>query len=391
MKKNILLLYIALFFSCSSESSNSGDSGESQKLSCKEADGPVACFGKLQAAGSKLTGSKTGSRALQLRGVSLGWSNSGWESARFFAEETVNAMADHWKAEIIRVPVGYAASSALGEYNGSYLADKEGNMNRAKAAIDAAIAKGVYVIIDWHSHDAHIKPADAIEFFEEMAGTYGSNDHVIFEIYNEPNCKEEGISECPENRALWADIKSYAETIIPIIRKHSNNLILIGTRFYSRYVTDAIGNVPSCETCDNLAYVLHFYAQNHYLNRYVANATDPNEPSFKQAITSAMDAGLLVFISEYGTTNSNGGQGEQYDSHNAENADEWHAFMDEKKISSCAWHINDKAESSAFFGITPRRNFDMASWANENEMTASGKYIFNKLRTYSQTAEWRGQ
>jgi endoglucanase len=394
MKKALFSLCLAAFFSCSSEKGNDkGNDNANEPLPCKEADGPVACYGKLQVNGNKLTGSKTGTnRAVQLRGVSLGWSNTGWESARFFTEATVNAMVDDWKAEIIRVPMGHSISIHSGEYGGSYMANKDANMTRVTTAIDAAIAKGVYVIIDWHSHYAHLRPEEAEEFFGEMTSKYGQNDNVIFEIYNEPKCKEE-VRDCDpyEEKVPWADIKSYAEQIIPVIRANSSNLILVGTRFFSRYVNDVINNEPSCNGCENLAYVLHFYAQNHTLDRYVANANDQNDPSFRQAITQAMDAGLHVFISEYGTTNSNGGQGEHYESHSDSSANVWHAFMDEKKISSCAWHINDKAEGSAFFGLSPRRIFDMASWADEEQMTASGKYIFNKLRAYAAEAEWRGK
>jgi endoglucanase len=360
----------------SSSSINERNSSSSSTIISPSANGPVFRYGKLKASGNKLVGSKTGSTAVQVRGVSLGWSNTNWESARFFTAPTVNAMVDHWKAEIIRVPMGYAASSGESEYPGSYLWDKSGNIARVKTAIDAAIAKDVYVIIDWHSHSAHLGLSDAVEFFTEMAKTYGGYNNVIFEIYNEPNCSD-GSSNSNCTKTTWAQIKTYANSIIATIRQHSDNLILVGTPNWDQKVSEAVSS-PINDA--NVAYVFHFYADTHPLN------------SFQSTINATLNAGLPVFVSEYGTTHADGGcnpetpnsnckDGNQYNSHNATNANAWHAFMDEKKISSCAWSVNDRYEGSAFFGTGT--SFDMSSWTNTSKMTASGQYIYNKLRAYS--------
>jgi hypothetical protein len=73
--------------------------------------------------------------------------------------------------------------------------------------------------------------------------------------------------------------------------------------------------------------------------------------------------------------------------HSAANTDAWHTYMDANKISSCAWSVNDKKESSAFFGTGSA--FNMSNWTNTSSMTSSGQYIFNKLRTYANSAQWR--
>jgi endoglucanase len=356
-----VLLLCAVFVSCSS----SDPTGPA----IKKTGSPVTSYGKLQVKGKYLTGSKTGGKPIQLKGVSLFWSNTNWFGDKFFNDYTVNALVDDWKAEVVRVPMGYDVPGGA-DYNGSYLADKTENMERVRAAVDAAIAKGVYVIIDWHSHRAHQNPEDAKIFFEEMARDYGSYDHVIFEIFNEP------INE------FWPELKAYAEEIIPVIRNHSSNLILMGTRFYSRHVQEVVGDALSD---NNVAYVLHFYAHNHYLNRYVQNTTDP---SFKEAVEQALDAGLHIFISEYGTVNSNGGQGEHLNSHHAEHMDEWLAFMDENKISSCSWSVNNKNEGASTFKPTFIPGPD-ANYADPENMTASGLYIFNMLNEWAKKAPWR--
>jgi endoglucanase len=328
------------------------------------AAGPVSYYGKLKVNGNKLTGSKTGAdKAVQLRGVSLGWSNTGWESARFFSDIAVNAMIDYWKADIIRVPLGSRES-------GGYDAQPQQNKNRVINAIETAIAKDVYVIIDWHSHYAQDEVNAAKTFFREMAETYGDKDHVIFEIYNEPL---EDVS--------WATIKNYAGQVMPVIREYSDNLILVGTRTWSRRVDEVIGNEIND---NNVAYVLHFYAENHYLNRSVTSATS-SDPSFKAVIENALNANLHVFISEYGTVNGSGNG-----PHHKEHSDEWMAFLDEKKLSSCAWHVNNKNEGAAFFKPSFNHSTtDITDYSNTNNMTESGKYIFDKLNEYALTAEWR--
>jgi len=104
---------------------------------------------------------------------------------------------------------------------------------------------------------------------------------------------------------------------------------------------------------------------------------------------------LFVFCTEYSTVHSDGGLSNSnpshYDTHDPERADEWLAFMDENKISYVAWSINDKQEGAAFFGIPGAAfKFDMdGSWTDESKMTASGKYIFNKLKNYSESSAWR--
>jgi len=307
--------------------------------------GPVPYYGKLKASGNKIVGSKTGT-AVQVRGVSLFWSNTGWGGDRFFTATTVNAMVDSWKAEVIRVPIGYSE-------DGGYKTDAS-NLTRVKTAIEAAIAKDVYVIIDWHSHNAHNETSAATAFFKDMAQTYGSKDHVIFEIYNEP-------LDIP-----WSTIKTYASSIISTIRQYSDNLILVGTPKWDQDVNVA---ATSPISDNNIAYVFHFYAVEHTRALYESN------------LNAVLSANLPIFVSEYGTTEASGDG-----AHSATNTDAWHSYMDANKISSCAWSVNDKRESSAFFGVG---TFDMSSWTNTSSMTASGAYIFNKLKTYANSAPWR--
>ncbi|HSQ42598.1 MAG TPA: hypothetical protein VLM37_09985 [Fibrobacteraceae bacterium] len=76
-------------------------------------NGPVSYYGQLSVSGNQITGANTGA-AVQVHGVSLGWSNTGWESADFFNATTVSHMVDDWKAEIVRAPLGYNGGSGGG-------------------------------------------------------------------------------------------------------------------------------------------------------------------------------------------------------------------------------------------------------------------------------------
>jgi len=109
-------------------------------------------------------------------GNSLFWSNSGWGAEKYYNADVVSWLKTDWDSKIVRAAMGV-------EDNGGYLSDPQGNLNRMKAIVDAAIAQDIYVIIDWHSHGAENYTNEAVVFFQQMAQTYGGSDNVIYEIY----------------------------------------------------------------------------------------------------------------------------------------------------------------------------------------------------------------
>jgi len=336
--------------------------------------GPVPYYGRMKAEGNKLIGENTNS-PVQVRGMSFFWSCPEWESGKFapfWSAATVDAMVDGWNAEILRAAMAANNEGGCGDYQNN----KQQTLQMLKTVVNRAIERDIYVIIDWHSHKAHQQQTEAINFFVNEMAEYHNKPHVIFEIYNEP----------PDGDAnQWATIKPYMQAVVTAIRAKANNLILVGTPYYDQDPDLATAN-PIIG--DDLAYVLHFYAAEHKLDsRTIGSWRFNNEnKTFRNVSLKALGDGFPLFVSEYGSVWASGDGNVDDASTNA-----WHNFMDEHKISSCKWAINNKSEGASAFvsNFTVPASGSAAAWTNTNNMTASGKYIYNKLAEYATTAEWR--
>lgn len=291
---SIVLAFIVLLTACI---------GSTGIVLAADSPNPVSYFGEMVVNGNRINGSKTG-QPMQVKGMSFFWSN--W-SGPYYNASTVDRMVDEFKVEIVRV--AYGVTDGGTPYNTSDEA-------KLRTVIEAAINRGIYVIIDWHSHGAHDNVDAAKDFFGRMAQDYGSYDNVIFEIYNEP-------TQIP-----WSTVKSYAEQVIPVIRQHSNNLIVVGSPTWSQDVDQAANDRIQA---DNIAYTLHFYAGTHF--QYLRDKAN-----------YAMNQGLALFCTEWGSVNADGNGSINYNSTN-----EWLTWLDQNKISWCNWTINDKDETSSIF------------------------------------------
>lgn len=301
-------------------------------ISLANAQTPVSNHGPLSVNGNQIVDQN--GAALSLAGNSFFWSNTGWGAESFYNPQIINWLKTDWNSAIVRAAMGV-------EENGGYLTDPTGNKDRVKAVVDAAIAEGLYVLIDWHSHHAEDYQQESITFFQEMATLYGGYDHVIYEIYNEPTYSN------------WTnDIKPYAVAVISAIRAiDPDNLIVVGSSNWSQDVDIASQNPITGYS--NIAYSLHFYAGTH--GQYLRNKAN-----------TAMSNGIAIMVTEYGTVNADGDGAVATQATN-----EWMNWMEQNNLTHLNWSVHDKDEGASIVypGSSPT-----GGWSSNN-LTPSGTLV----------------
>ncbi len=257
--------------------------------------------GPLSVSGSQIVNQY--GQPVSFAGMSFFWSNYDWGGERYYNASCLNWLVNDWEVTIVRAAMGV-------EDDGGYIDKPDFNKGKLKTIVDASIAAGIYVIIDWHSHHAEDYESEAIDFFEEMATTYGGYDNVIYEIYNEP------LSGCS-----WSgDIKPYAEAVIAAIRAiDPDNLIVVGSPEWSQRTDLPAGNPITGYI--NIAYTLHFYADRHF-------------STIRNRASNAMADGIALMVTEWGPKS---------DPEAASNI-EWIDWLEANQISHTAWAVNDKNE-----------------------------------------------
>jgi len=313
---------------------------------------PLERNGALSVTGSRIVGGD--GEVAQLRGMSLCWSQAN-AGKSFYNAGVVGTLAVDWKADLVRAPMG--VEDDLGPLERGYLSDPSGNKDRVKVVVDAAIAKGLYVIIDWHDQNALSHQSQAVAFFDEMSKTYGTQPNVIFEIFDEP-------TDVP-----WQNIKTYATAVLAAIRKNSDNLVIVGN---SKWDSDLItvANDP-LKGAKNVAYSFHMYTSEptHHAN-YMGIADQ------------AIKMGLPIFVSEWGLTLANGNG-----PINTSWVEQFWNWMEVNKLSSCAWSISDtnlpsaalKAGTSYGDGTFVHSVSVDGGWI-ESDLTNGGTWLRSKLR-----------
>lgn len=294
---------------------------------------PVATHGALRVAGTKIVDAQ--GSPIALRGMSLFWSQ--WGSA-FWNAAAVDTLATDWKTTVVR--------AAMGVDQGGYLQSGAVEKARVTTVVEAAIARGLYVIVDWHDHDAHLHLDAAKAFFDEMAGTYGASPNVLFEIWNEP-------IEVP-----WSTVKSYATTILSTIRgRGAKNVVIVGSPHWSQDV-DAAAAEPLADA--NTAYALHFYAN-----------TPAHRGPLRAKAMVAINAGRALFVTEWGTSSADGNG-----TVNATESQVWLDFLATNGIGWCNWSLFDKPEAAS--ALVPG-TLPTGPWS-DSALTPSGTFVRDALR-----------
>ena len=309
----------------------------------------VAYHGSLRVVGSKVVNSR--GEAMQLRGMSLFWSQ--W-MGQYWNHKAIDWLVADWKVTVVRAAMGI--ETATGDiYNPAYLDDPEANLSLLRTVVDAAIADGIYVIIDWHDHNAPLHQLEAESFFSSMAQTYGGYPNVIYEIFNEP----------PPTYS-WADIKSYAAGVIVRIREHDpDNLIVVPTPSWDQDVDEAAAD-PLAGT--NLAYSVHFYA-----------GEPSHQAPLRAKVQTALGLGLPLFATEWGTPDATGDG-----TISLSQSDTWLELLRANDISWCNWSIADKDEAAS--ALKPDASAT-GGWS-PSQLTASGTYIRDTLLAGAAKEPW---
>lgn len=277
---------------------------------------------------------------IQLRGMSslgLQWS----DAAPWMNIDSIEWLRDDWNTNVIR--------AAMYTEEGGYIQDPS-VANKVWEIVDAAIALDMYVLVDWHilsDGNPQIHQDEAIDFFKEVAHRYGETPHLIYEIANEPN------------GASWSsNIKPYAEALIPVIRDiDPDGVIIVGTPTWSQDV-DIASNDPL--VFNNIAYALHFYACTH-------------GQFLRDKAMTAMNRGLAIFSSEWGTSAANGSGGNCLPQ-----TDVWLDFFDQNNISYLNWSLSVRNETSA--ALKPSAS-TRGGWSM-SDLSVSGAYMRDRFLQY---------
>jgi len=293
---------------------------------------PVKEHGQLSVKGTQLTDSH--GKHVMLRGMSYGWS-SFWP--RFYNEGSVKWLKDDWNANIVRAAMGVE----VGSEGKTYKENPEFAKKCVTDVVDGAINEGIYVIIDWHSHNINLKEAKA--FFNEMSKKYGQQPNVIYEVFNEPD------------EETWPQVKAYSEEIIKVIRANDpDNIILVGCPHWDQDI-----NLPAEDPItgyDNLMYTVHFYAATH--KQELRDRTD-----------AALKKGLPIFISECAGMEATG-DGPL----NEAEWQRWIDWMENRGLSWITWSVSDKDETCS---VLEKSASSAGNW-KEKDLKKSGK----KTREY---------
>ncbi|MBO0343451.1 MAG: glycoside hydrolase family 5 protein [Bacteroidota bacterium] len=257
--------------------------------------------GRLHVEGTQLTNQY--GQPLMLRGVSFGW-HCLWP--RFYNKSAVKWLRKDWNINVIRASMGIELNDM------AYIDAPKFSTKKIEAVVKGAIKEGIYVIIDWHSHNINLK--EAKDFFNSISKKYGHHPNIIYEIFNEPD--EES----------WQEIKTYSEEIISVIRSNDpDNIILVGSPHWDQDI-----HLPANDPIKgyaNLMYTLHFYAGTH--KKWLRDRAD-----------EALAKRLPIFVSESAGMEATGDGPIDYE--------EWQAYinwMEARKISWITWSISDKNET----------------------------------------------
>ncbi len=265
----------------------------------------VEVHGRLNVAGNKIVDQR--GEPITLRGMSLYcWSPMG---TQFYNASAIGHFVRDWKCTVIRIPILPA----------TYRRNPTNEIAKVRTVLDACLANGIYVIVDWHAMGgAQNDIASARDFFSTLAAAYGNTPNLLYEPWNEP------VQES------WPVIKAYHEAIIQTIRAvDPASIIICGSRHWDQECEEASQDPITIST--NIAYSIHFYAATH-------------RQRLRDNGSCALKNGVALFCTEYGASSASGGG--DYDPAETQL---WWDWLDANHVGCANWSAAALGETSAAF------------------------------------------
>jgi aryl-phospho-beta-D-glucosidase BglC (GH1 family) len=290
---------------------------------------------------------------VQLRGVSSMWLN--WENDGYaLTLSGLQFMRDNWGLQVIRAAMGVDADGGYAD------SGKVAMVNQVNTIVENAEQAGVYVIVDFHSHNALDLLPEAIEFFSDISARYGHLPNLILEPFNEPL----GVS--------WAtQLRPYHEAVLTAIRDNDPdgipNVAILGTPNWCQDVDDVVGQRLADP---NVMYTVHFYSCDH-------------GTSFLSRAKTAVAAGIPVFITEWGATKADGGI-DGTPVCGTPQADAWLDWAAQEHVGWAAWKLdnclhefttNGVEDTSCFFKANTSTN---PPWA-DSDLNGHAPYVISRM------------
>ncbi|MCU4925779.1 glycoside hydrolase family 5 protein [Halobacteria archaeon AArc-dxtr1] len=193
--------------------------------------------------------------------------------------ETIDLLTDAsagWHPDVIRVPVqpidiGDHEAGQAPEPIAFTAAQLESYLDEhldpvLKQCADA----GVYAIVDFHRHWPEVQwgddeagtinetlQAETLQFWETVAPRYAADDHVLYEVYNEPT--EPGMWDSIEEswvQDVWELYLEFIQPVVDEIRTHTDTVVLVGSPGWSSSPEGALIEPVAGE---NVGYTYHAY------------------------------------------------------------------------------------------------------------------------------------
>ena len=216
--------------------------------------------------------------------------------------------------------------------------------------IDLLLKNNMYVIVIlWNNGKINDNIEIAKQYFDLLSKKYNNIPNIIYEIANEPTIDYNSIIQ-------------YSDKIISVIRKNdTKNIIIVPYTNYDSYLN--LINIKDLKYPYNVMVSYHIYVGD--------SLTSENINCLEQAIKNK----IPVFVTEWGTTLSNGNDGFYEDYANA-----FVQLMNNYNLSWCNFQISDLnfKVNTEYSGIVKNNQ-----WNNKLEddiLTESGKYIKSILQ-----------